>query len=495
MNQIDQALYFLMIDSSDHRTGKTGLSPGSTLTVTLSKNGAGFGAPAGVVGEVGSGWYAVDGHGTDANTLGPLALHATGTGADPTDDVFMVVGYNPLDSVRMGLTALPNLAAGSNGGLPIGDNSGRVNLGKVLDNAVPAVSGAVNGVLPVDVRYILGIPANPSEATVDANMVSMNGNTVSVQALVDILTGVVGRTLTAALTGAITGNITGNLSGSIGSVTGNVGGNVVGSVASVVGAVGSVTGSVGSVSGAVGSVAGNVGGNVVGSVASVVGAVGSVAGNVGGNVVGSVASVAGSVGSVTGNVGGNVIGSVDSVVNPVTVGTNNDKTGYALTQAFPTNFASLGINASGHVARVTLVDTTTLTSTLTTYTGNTPQTGDAFTRLGAPAGASVSADIAASKTNIDAILADTGTDGVVVASASKTGYALAAAGFDAIVIETGVNARQALSLIAAATAGVASDLNLNAPKFQAVNAPATRRIEATTDQYGNRSVVTVTPPV
>jgi hypothetical protein len=41
-------------------------------------------------------------------------------------------------------------------------------------------------------------------------------------------------------------------------------------------------------------------------------------------------------------------------------------------------------------------------STLTTYTGNTPQTGDNFARLGAPAGASVSADIAAAK-------ADTGT--------------------------------------------------------------------------------------
>ncbi len=37
--------------------------------------------------------------------------------------------------------------------------------------------------------------------------------------------------------------------------------------------------------------------------------------------------------------------------------------------------------------------------TLTTYTGNTPQTGDGFARLGAPAGASVSADIAAVKSD------------------------------------------------------------------------------------------------
>jgi len=36
-----------------------------------------------------------------------------------------------------------------------------------------------------------------------------------------------------------------------------------------------------------------------------------------------------------------------------------------------------------------------LADTLTTYTGNTPQTGDSFARLGAPAGLSVSADVAA----------------------------------------------------------------------------------------------------
>jgi hypothetical protein len=44
-----------------------------------------------------------------------------------------------------------------------------------------------------------------------------------------------------------------------------------------------------------------------------------------------------------------------------------------------------------------------LTDTLTTYTGNTPQTGDSFARLGAPAGASVSADIAAIEGQTDDI--------------------------------------------------------------------------------------------
>ncbi len=40
----------------------------------------------------------------------------------------------------------------------------------------------------------------------------------------------------------------------------------------------------------------------------------------------------------------------------------------------PANFTALGISAGGHVLTV---------DTLTTYTGNTPQTGDAFARIGA----------------------------------------------------------------------------------------------------------------
>jgi hypothetical protein len=53
-------------------------------------------------------------------------------------------------------------------------------------------------------------------------------------------------------------------------------------------------------------------------------------------------------------------------------------------------------------------------------------------RVGAPVGASISADVAAVKTDTAAILDDTGTSGVVVATASKTGYSLSAAGVDAI---------------------------------------------------------------
>lgn len=60
-------------------------------------------------------------------------------------------------------------------------------------------------------------------------------------------------------------------------------------------------------------------------------------------------SSAGSFGEGVASVQGNVTGSVGSVTAGVTVTTNNDKTGYSLTQSFPTNFSSLAITAGGEV--------------------------------------------------------------------------------------------------------------------------------------------------
>lgn len=71
----------LMVDSSDHVTGKTGL----TLTATLSKNGGAFGAISPTVTERGDGWYSLALVAADTDTEGDLALHITGSGADPSD--------------------------------------------------------------------------------------------------------------------------------------------------------------------------------------------------------------------------------------------------------------------------------------------------------------------------------------------------------------------------------------------------------------------------
>lgn len=152
-------------------------------------------------------------------------------------------------------------------------------------------------------------------------------------------------------------------------------------------------------------------------------------------------------------------------------------------------------NVGSPTTAVNLSGTTVnLVNTLTTYTGNTPQTGDAFARLGAPAGASVSADIAAVKTDTAAILDDTGASGVVVAAASKTGYSLAAAGLDSITVETGLNARQALSIIASSASGVLAGAATTTITIAAAGVPATNRVTATVDSSGNRSAVTLNPP-
>ena len=71
----------LMIDSTDRVTGKTGL----TLTVTVSMDGGAFGAIAPVVTERGDGWYSVALTASDTDTVGDLALHITGAGADNFD--------------------------------------------------------------------------------------------------------------------------------------------------------------------------------------------------------------------------------------------------------------------------------------------------------------------------------------------------------------------------------------------------------------------------
>lgn len=84
-------IVFFMADSTDHVTGKTGLTP----TVTISKNGGAFGAALGAVAEIASGWYSLAGNATDRNTAGALAIHATASGADPADVLVHITSMDP----------------------------------------------------------------------------------------------------------------------------------------------------------------------------------------------------------------------------------------------------------------------------------------------------------------------------------------------------------------------------------------------------------------
>jgi len=101
---------FLMVSSIDHLTGLTGLAP----TVTLSKSGAAFGAAAGAVSEISSGWYKLAGNATDRNTLGELLLHATAAGADPVDERFEIITQDPF-AANFGITTIATVTDVTNG--------------------------------------------------------------------------------------------------------------------------------------------------------------------------------------------------------------------------------------------------------------------------------------------------------------------------------------------------------------------------------------------
>jgi hypothetical protein len=75
----------------------------------------------------------------------------------------------------------------------------------------------------------------------------------------------------------------------------------------------------------------------------------------------------------------------------------------------------------------------------------------------------------------------------------KGGYTLAAAGLDAIVIESGVNARQALAPILASAAGTLTGAGTGTIVIKGGNVTTTR-IVASTDSSGNRTSVTLALP-
>lgn len=119
-------------------------------------------------------------------------------------------------------------------------------------------------------------------------------------------------------------------------------------------------------------------------------------------------------------------------------------------------------NANGGLPILSVSGTTLAytVSTLTTYTGNTPQTGDAFARIGAAG------------------------DGL-------TSVALASNGADGVTIESGLNLRQAISVMAAVLAGVDSGADSSHWSYAGAGV-STNRVMASGSP--KRSTVTINPP-
>ena len=151
-NDTSHPIDILMVSSTDHVSPLTG----ATLTVTLSKNGAAFAAAAGAVAEIGSGIYKLTPTAADTGTLGELAVHATATGGDPSDQIRQIVAFNPYDLTRLGLSALPNAAPNTVSGLrsPVAA-AGTAQAGAASSITLAAGSSAVTDFYQGDVVQII----------------------------------------------------------------------------------------------------------------------------------------------------------------------------------------------------------------------------------------------------------------------------------------------------------------------------------------------------
>ncbi len=102
-------------------------------------------------------------------------------------------------------------------------------------------------------------------------------------------------------------------------------------------------------------------------------------------------------------------------------------------------------------------DTVANVTTVATLTGHTAQTGDNFARLGAPAGASVSADVAAVKAETALVVADTNELQTDWANGGRLDVIL-----DAILVDTGTTLPATLATLATSAALATVDTNVDA---------------------------------
>lgn len=381
-----------LVASSDHIAGLTGATGTVRLVkVNTSSGSASAAASTNSVSELDStnnpGQYSLTLTTTETNTLGFIKGYWKPTGADPCSFTVVVVGHDPFDSVRLGLSALPNAAAGANGGLPTGNGSGQVT---VAGTASGAITSSSFGAAAIDAAAIAPDAIGASEIAADA----IGSSEVAADALgaSEIAADAVGSSELAG-TGAneVRDSI---LSDSTPFAGGNV--NATISSRSSHSAADVWTSGTRSLTDKAGFSLANLDSPVLHSGTAQAGASGSITLATGAsattdfyvyNVVKIYSGTgAGQARIVTAYNGTTKVATVNRnwAVNPdstslyavlsleavktdsngaVTAGTVSDKTGYSLTQAFPSNFSALAITGGGAVTAGTVSDKTGYTLT------------------------------------------------------------------------------------------------------------------------------------
>jgi hypothetical protein len=236
-----------------------------------------------------------------ASGAASCAFHLKGaTNMAPLPLEVELIAYDPQDSVRLGLTALPNAAAEAAGGLYTrGSGAGQIN--------------------------------QPANGQIDVNTVKVGGTTQTARDLgASVL--ISSGTGTGQLD-VTSGVIKANLAQILGTALTETAGQIAAAFKQFFD-VASPTGTMKAITNVVTTT--NLTTNNDKTGYALTSAYDSA----------KTASQAGDVMKVSSGTGANQI-SLSS--GQVTVGTNNDKTGYSLTQTFPVNFASLSIDASGQL--------------------------------------------------------------------------------------------------------------------------------------------------
>lgn len=192
-------------------TGQTGAAVGTpvalvagvggNITVSIHQaGGSGFAAATGSVVEMGNGTYyyiPVAGDTSGATSADSILLTSISCpGCQGYSGSAQVVAFDPLSASNLGLSALPTVAAGANGGLPTGNGSGQVQL---QPNQVVTVS-------PTDTN----VPASVWNAlTGSYNSAGTFGFSLGYVGTINLTTGLVNLNLNQALSTAITGDFVG----------------------------------------------------------------------------------------------------------------------------------------------------------------------------------------------------------------------------------------------------------------------------------------------